>query len=85
MEVFDAGSSSLTEDSEVEVSTKVVAADGCPEFIAGESARVVMAWDPDEDSSERLEALAIYRMDDEGNVLTNETIDVLVYPSISNN
>lgn len=68
LEVFYTGNSSLSNGARVEVSTNVVSAAGCPEFVVDECARVVMAWDTDGSSSERLNALAIYKTDETGNV-----------------
>ena len=69
LEVFDTGNTNLSENETVEVSTDVVSAGGCPEFAAGEYARVVMARNTDENTVnrlERLEALAIYKTDETG-------------------
>lgn len=68
LEVFYTGNSSLSNGARVEISTNVVAAAGCPEFVVDECARVVMARDTDGSSSERLNALAIYKTDETGNV-----------------
>ena len=71
LEVFDTGNTNLSENETVEVSTDVVSAGGCPEFVAGEYARVVMARNTDENTVnrlERLEALAIYKTDETGMV-----------------
>lgn len=68
LEVFYTGNSSLSNGARVEVLTNVVAAGGCPEFVVDEYARVVMARDTDGSSSERLNALAIYKTDETGNV-----------------
>lgn len=65
MEVTNPGNTNLSDGAEVEVSTEVVSASGCPLFAAGEYARVVMARNTD-DTSDRLEALAIYRTDETG-------------------
>lgn len=66
LEVFDAGNSNLSEGAAVEVLTDVVSADGCPEFIADEYARVLMARKPDDDPPGQLEALSIYKTDETG-------------------
>lgn len=50
----------------VEVSTDVISADGCPVFVVEEYARVVIARNMDDYSSERLEALSIYKTDETG-------------------
>lgn len=65
IEVHDAGNSSLSKGAVIEVSTDVVAADGCPEFMAGEYARVLLAYDA-EDPALRLEALSISKVDAAG-------------------
>lgn len=65
IEVHDAGNSSLSKGTVIEVSTDVVAADGCPEFMAGEYARVLLAYDA-EDPVLRLEALSISKIDATG-------------------
>ena len=65
IEVHDAGNSSLSNGTVIEVSTDVVAADGCPEFMAGEYARVLLAYDA-EDPAFRLEALSIFKVDATG-------------------
>ena len=65
IEVNDAGNSSLSNGTVIEVSTDVVAADGCPEFMAGEYARVLLAYDA-EDPVLRLEALSISKVDATG-------------------
>ena len=68
LEVFYVGNTNLSEESVVEVSTDVVAAAGCPEFVSGECARVVMARNTENVPVERLQALAIYKEDAEGKV-----------------
>ena len=65
IEVHDAGNSSLSKGTVIEVSTDVVAADGCPEFMAGEYARVLLAYDA-EDPALRLEALPVSKVDATG-------------------
>lgn len=65
IEVHDAGNSSLSKGTVIEVSTDVVVADGCPEFMAGEYARVLLAYDA-EDPALRLEALSISKVDATG-------------------
>ena len=65
IEVHDAGNSSLSKGTVIEVSTDVVAADGCPEFMAGEYARVLLAYDA-EDPVLRLEALSVSKVDATG-------------------
>lgn len=66
LEVFDTGNSSLSEGVTVEVSADAVSADGCPEFVVDEFARVVMARDTEGDPTERLEALSVYKTDETG-------------------
>ena len=68
LEVFYVGNTNLSEERVVEVSTDVVAAAGCPEFVSGECARVVMARNTENVPVERLQALAVYKEDAEGNV-----------------
>ena len=53
------------------MSTDVVAAVGCPEFEPNEYARVVIANDVDISQKNPIEALAIYKTDENGNVITN--------------
>lgn len=65
IEVNDAGNSSLSNGTVIEVSTDVVATDGCPEFMAGEYARVLLAYDA-EDPALRLEALSVSKVDATG-------------------
>lgn len=48
IEVNDAGNSNLSKGTVIEVSTDVVAAEGCPEFMAGEYARVLLAYDAED-------------------------------------
>jgi hypothetical protein len=70
IEVNNTGNCNLSDGAEVEVSTEVVSAGGCPVFVAGEYARVVMAWNMD-DNSDRLEALSIYKVDETGVQIAN--------------
>ena len=74
IEVNDIGNSNLSEGDTVEVSTDVVAADGCPEFTVGEYARVLLTRNI-EDSVARLEALSIYKIDETGAILPIEASD----------
>ena len=71
LEVFDIGNTNLSSGATVEVSTDVVAAIGCPAFVIDECARVLLAWNTDCSSSERLEALAIYKADETGQVISD--------------
>lgn len=73
LEVFDTGNSNLSEGAKVEVSTEVVAAKGCPEFVVDECARVLMARNTDDNPPGRLEALSIYKTDETGSPIA-ETI-----------
>lgn len=66
LEVFDTGNTNLCVGAAVEVLTEVVSADGCPEFAAGEYARVLMAQNTGEAPAEPLKALAIYMTDETG-------------------
>lgn len=66
LEVFDTGNSNLSEGAIVEVSTDIVSADGCPEFVVDECARVLMARNTEDNPTERLEALSIYKTDETG-------------------
>ena len=71
LEVFDIGNCNLSDGERVEVSTNVVSAVGCPEFVADECARILMARNTDDNPVnrlERLEALAIYKTDETGKV-----------------
>lgn len=69
LEVNDVGNTTLSDGETVEVSTDVVAADGCPDFIVGEYARIVLAKNVSDDSFDRLEALSIYKVDETGAVV----------------
>ena len=71
IEVNDIGNSDRSEEDTVEVSTDVVAADGCPEFTVGEYARVLLTRNI-EDSAVRLEALSVYEVDEAGAILPVE-------------
>lgn len=71
LEVFDIGNTNLSDGAKVEVSTDVVSADGCPEFVVDECARVLMARNTDDNSTARLEALCIYKTDKTGKVIAD--------------
>ena len=71
LEVFDIGNTNLSDGATVEVSTEVVAAAGCPEFVVDECARVLLARNTDGNSTSQLEALSIYKTDETGNVITD--------------
>lgn len=66
LEVFDTGNTKLSEGATVEVSTDVTSVYDCPEFVADEFARVIMERNADDNSSERLVALFIYKTDETG-------------------
>lgn len=66
LEVTDTGNSNLSKEAKIEVSTDVVAAKGCPDFVADEYARVVMARNAEDNPPGRLEALDIYKLDETG-------------------
>ena len=66
LEVFDFGNTGLSEGAVVEVSTNIASADGCPEFAAGEFASVYMERNADDNSTGRLEALSISKIDETG-------------------
>ena len=72
IKVNDVGNSNLSDGDSVEVSTDIVAAKGCPEFAVGEYARVLLARNI-EDSAVRLEALSVYKVDETGSILVDET------------
>jgi len=71
LEVLDKGNSNISVGAEVEVSTDVVSANGCPDFVKDEYARIVMARDIEENTTNRIEALAIYKTDKTGNVIAD--------------
>lgn len=71
LEVFDIGNTNLSDGEAVEVSTEVVAAKGCPEFVVDEYARVLLARNTDDNNSGRLEALSIYKTDETGKVMAD--------------
>ncbi len=71
LEVFDTGNSHFSEGAKVEVSTDVEAAAGCPEFVADECAKVLMASNKGDNPPGRLEALSIYKTDETGKVIAD--------------
>jgi len=71
LEVFDIGNTNLSDGAIVEVSTEIVAAKGCPEFVIDECARVLLARNTDKNPTERLEALSIYKTDETGKVISD--------------
>lgn len=66
IEVNDTGNSSLSDGDEVEVSTQVVSAEGCPALEAGEYAKVLLEKNTDGNPSGRLETVSIYEIDETG-------------------
>ena len=71
LEVFDTCNTNLSDGTLVEVSTEVIAAKGCPEFMIDECARVVMARNTDDKANARLQALSIYKTDETGKVISD--------------
>ena len=71
LEVFDTGNTDFSEGDKVEVSTDVVAANGCPAFVADECTRVILARNKDNDPPGRLDARSIYRTDETGKVIAD--------------
>lgn len=71
LEVFDTGNSNLSEGAKIEVSTDTVSADGCPELVIGEYARVLMARNTDNNPPGRLEAFSICKTDETGKVIAD--------------
>lgn len=70
IEVNDIGNTGLSEGATIEVSTDIEAADGCPDFVIGEYAKVLLAKNVTNDSLEQLKALSIYEVDETGTVVT---------------
>ena len=66
LEVFDTGNTTLPEGAAVKVSTEVESADGCPQFLPGEYARVILQKNTDGHSTEPLTALSISKTDETG-------------------
>ena len=64
IEVSDTGNSNLSEGTVIEVSTDVVAAAGCPDFAAGDYAKVLTARNVEDGQTDRLDALSIYPLDE---------------------
>lgn len=71
LKISDSGNSKILKDAIVKVSTDVVAAGGCPEFKPNEYARVVIANDADISQQKPIEALSIYKMDENENVIAD--------------
>lgn len=86
--VFDTGNSNLSEGAKVEVSTDVVAAKGCPDFVVDEYAKVLMARNTEDNPPGRLEALSIYKIDETGSPLDaihelkNGALEFVVEPEL---
>lgn len=66
VEVFDTGNSNLYEGAKVGVSTDLNSVDGCTEFVVNDCVRVLMSQNADNNSSVRLQALSIYKIDENG-------------------
>ena len=66
LEVFDTGNTILPEGAAVKVSTEVESEDGCPQFLPGEYARVILPKNTDGNSTDPLTALSIYKTDETG-------------------
>ena len=75
LEVFDIGNTNLSDGVTVEVSTDVVAAKGCPEFVIDECARVLLARNTEANPTERLNALSIYKTDETGKIIEDTEND----------
>ena len=71
LNVSDAGNSKFLKDAIVKVSTDVVAAGGCPEFEPNEYARIVLSNDAEINQQKLIEALSIYKMDENDNVIAD--------------
>ena len=71
LNVSDACNSNISKNTIVKVSTDVVAAGGCPEFEPNEYARVVMTNNAEINQQKPIEALSIYKMDENGNVFAD--------------
>ena len=69
--VNDTGNTELFDGAEVEVSTDVVSANGCPEFSNGEYAKVLMARNAEGEPEDRLEALSVYKVDETGAIMAD--------------
>lgn len=86
LEVFDTGNSNLSEGAKVEVSTDVISAEGCSDFVVDEYAMVLMARNTDDNPPGRLEPLSIYKTDETGSrldavhELKNGEIEFVVEP-----
>lgn len=71
LEVLDKGNSNISVGAKVEVSTDVVSAKGCPDFEKDEYARIVIARNIEENPTNRIEALSIYKTDKTGNIIAD--------------
>ena len=66
IEVIDTGNTNLSMNEKVEVST-----DSCPDIDVGAYAKVLMEKNIDKSSTDRLEALSIYEVDENGRIVTD--------------
>ncbi len=71
LNVSNAGNSNISKNTIVKVSTDVVSAGSCPEFELNEYARVVMANNAEVNQQKSIEALSIYKMDENENVIAD--------------
>lgn len=74
IEVNDPGNSNLPDGCAVEVATMVTDSDECPNFSVGEYAKVLMAQSIKDDPPGRLEALAIYKIDETGGTIADTNL-----------
>ncbi len=71
VEITDSGNSGISVGANVIVSTEVVSADGCPDFVADEHARVVFNGEVmEKDPASLGTVFALYKIDETGNVTT---------------
>ena len=66
IEVNDTGNTNLSMNEKVEVS-----ADNCPDISVGAYAKVLMEKNIDNSSADRLKALSIYEVDENGGIVTD--------------
>ena len=71
LEVFSPGNTNLSEGATIEVSTDITWEYDCPKFAADEFAKVIMERNVDDNSSERIDALFIYKTDETGKSIAN--------------
>ena len=71
LNVSNAGNSNISKNTIVKVSTDVVSAGSCPEFEPNEYARVVLSNDAEINQQKLIEALSIYKMDKNDNVIAD--------------